>query len=627
MGDKKQEKAIYDFINQYLKEQKLQYSKKEIPQHAVLIDIGVLYEVKQNKDVLEFASNSINLQRVVLELAESKLKTTLPNDIFEAFKFINEFDDALRKEYDCERIINSFSTLMRGLRGYVLLTLHNRGVDIKSFILNIDEENRGFSLHYLEGAFFDFLHHYDFTERDFFEIFKTLWERSERNHSVRTGLRKIPNKDLKKSIALLDFAYQNKEPLEIIAELLIGLYNAGETSTLSKIIDLKTKDNILCLNTLSRIEYESEKDANKAFEQIGELAFKDALLARQQSFLVSNIIKNETSTKSIKQQAFKCWQEFLENGENEILNQIFQDINFLDGYESDKYGLLHIYLAKTKNFHVIKDFFSYRFNDPAYVFDIMMRSYNARPDYRFPMEFFENGIGHGWNTNQAETEKHILNLFKQGSAFGVLGVKTIFSAYLGIFQVDLTKLDEAEHQATAIESICKHPHSFDVLLPLILPLRHSKLKGVRKHLQEHLAYKVFKTYHGILYDQINEILGNGKDDKAFLKPIKKALNDYEKLKELKESIDDLNPYQNEGRLMDLYRRLEHEAQAKMMKEVNQGKGTFMEMAKNTIIVRGNSWMIREGDVSPLGKVESKIQIDSNSYLNPDLYEHNLNQTL
>lgn len=620
----KDKQIVRDFINIYLKEQKRQYLKKKIPQHNELIDIGVLYEVKQNKNVLEFASNSIDLQRVVLELAKIKLKKTLPNDVYEAFKFIDDFDDALKKEYDCEKVINSFSTLMKGLRGYVLLTLHNRGINIKSFILNINEEKRSFSLKNLDGAFFDFLHHYNFTEKDFFEIFKTLWERDERNHNVRTGLCKLPNKDIKKSIALLDFAYQNKEPLEIVAELLIGLYNAGEISTLSKIIDLKTKDNKLCLKTLSRIEYKSEKDATKAFEQIGELAFKDVSLATQQSLLIKNIIKNKTSTKSTKEQAFKCWQKFLENGEDEILKRVFQDINFLEGYERYKYGLLHIYLTKTNNFHVIKDFFSYCFNDPAYIFDIMMRVYNKRPDYRFSMELFENGIRHGWNTNQTETQKHILNLFKYDPAFGVLGVKSIFSAYFGILQVDLMELNEAKHQFTAIDSICKHPHSFDVLLPLILPLRHSKLQGVRKHLQKHLASKVFKTYQDTLYVQIKNNLDNSEGDKVFLKPITKALDDYKKLKELKESIDDLNPYQNERHLMDLYGRLEHEAQAEMMQKVNQGKGTFMGMAKNIIIVRGNSWMIREGEVSPLSLIESKIQIDSNSYLNPDLYEHNLN---
>lgn len=624
MAKKTNKKIIEDFINFYFQTRKTQYLKREIPKHNKLIDLGVLYEVKENKEILEIVGDSINLQEVVLEIAILKLKKELHNDVLNAFKFVDEFDKALKKEYDCERVINSFSTLMRGLRGYMLLVLHQKGTDIKSFILNIDEENRDLNLHYLEVGFFNFLHHFEYSEKEIFEVVSTLWKREERQYHVRTGLQKLPSKDLEMSKSLLAYDYEHGISLDFIVELLIGIYNEGETSILKQIIKLKEKDNIICLNTLGRIDFKNAKDVGQAFEQIRELSYEDAQLASQQSSLLRSIIKNKNTNTSIREQAFKYWVLFLENGADEVLHRIFQDINFLDGFEKEKYGLLHIYLSKTKNFNVVKDFFSYRFNDPAYVFDIMMRSYNAKPDYRFPMELFEDGIRHCWNTNQVETEKRILNLFKHGSAFGVLGMKTIFSAYLGIFQVDLIKLDNIEYQITAIDSICKHPHSFDQLLPLILPLRNSSFKKVREHLQKHLAYKVFKTYHRTLYEQIKESLDKSNQDTAFIKPIKKALKDYEKLKELKESIDDLNPYQNERNLMDLYYRLEHEAQAKMMNEVNQGKGMFLEMTKNTIIVRGNSWMMREGEVSPLGRVESKIQIDLSSYLNPDLYEHNLN---
>ncbi|PHQ27781.1 hypothetical protein [Leeuwenhoekiella nanhaiensis] len=614
--------VIYNFVKLYLKAQKLQYSKKEIPQHGLLISKGILYEVKENKNDLEFEKDSINLQKVVLEVAENKLKTSLPKDVSKAFKFIDDFEDLLKKEYDCERVINSFSTLIMGLRGYVLLTLYNRGVDVKSFILNIDAEKRGYSLAYLEEVFFNYLIHYDYSEEEFFEIFLRLWNDNQRNYSVRKGLCKLPSKDLTKSKELLKYANQKIENLEMLSELLIGLYNEGETSILKQIYTIKGKDNILFLHILSRINFKNAEDVDESFTQLGELAYQDILLARQQSLLLSNIIKNRNSTKNIKESAFKYWQEFLKNGENEILEQVFRDIYFLNGYEKEKYDLLHIYLNKTKNFIVIKDFFSYSFHDPAYVFDIMMRFYNAKPDYRFSMELFENGIRHFWNTNQDETEKLILDLFKHGNTLGVLGVKTIFTAYLGIFQVDLTKLKKVEHQVTAIDSICRHPHSFDKLLPLILPLRNSKFNDVRNHLQKNLAFKVFKTYHQSLYEQIKDMLGNGKEDKDFLEPIKNALDDYEKLKELKESIDDLNPFQNERHLMDLYHRLKREAQAKMMRSINQG--TFMQMAKNTIIVRGNSWMIREGEITPLNRIESKIQIDGDSYLNPDLFEHKLN---
>ena len=58
-------------------------------------------------------------------------------------------------------------------------------------------------------------------------------------------------------------------------------------------------------------------------------------------------------------------------------------------------------------------------------------------------------------------------------------------------------------------------------------------------------------------------------------------------------------------------------------KIDKGEGSFMQFIKNTIIVRGNSWKIGDREVSPLGKIESKMLVDGSSYLNPDLYESNL----
>ncbi len=153
MAKDTEKQIIKDFLNNYFQSRKSQYLKTEIPQHKVLIENGILYEVENNKQILEIEGNSIILQDVLLEIATKKLKRELPNDISEAFKFVNEFDDTLRKEYNCERVINSFSMLIRGLRGYVLYVLHKRGLDIKSFLLFLDEENRENHLYSLERSF------------------------------------------------------------------------------------------------------------------------------------------------------------------------------------------------------------------------------------------------------------------------------------------------------------------------------------------------------------------------------------------------------------------------------------------------------------------------------------------
>ena len=142
-------------------------------------------------------------------------------------------------------------------------------------------------------------------------------------------------------------------------------------------------------------------------------------------------------------------------------------------------------------------------------------------------------------------------------------------------------------------------------------------------MQEELSDKVFYAYHDTIYELILKEIGESSEDKEFMKPITEALNDYKELKKLKESIKDIDPFENEYELIQLYFRLEREEQAKMMNKIKEGEGSFLHFAKSTTIVRGNSWKIGDREVTPLGKVEAQMLVDRSSYLNPDLYEFNL----
>lgn len=619
----KNRQVIEGFLTYCLKTQKSQFLKKEILQFKELIDFGVLNEIEENNEVLELVEDSKDLQEIVLEIAIVKLKKELPTDIPEAYKFIIDFQDNLKEEYDCSKVLNSFNALISGLRIYVLQILHKREVNLILFLLGKNDKNREYHLHSFERDFFKFLPHSNYSSKEIFVLINELFLNERKKHNVITGLRELSVKNSKKGKQLLAYAYKNDMPLIFISNLLIGLYNGGEKSLLQKAIELKEKNEVIALGILGRLKYKNKEDVKTAYQQIGDLEFENKEIAVQQSYLIQNIIQSKKSTDATIKDAFKLYANFLRNGNDEIIEIVFQDVYFFDNNEAEKYNLLHLYLSRTKNFSVIDRFFNY-FKDPVYIFDIMMRLFNTSPDYRFSMNSFENGIRHVWNKNQLETEKRILYLFEVNSQFGILGVKVILSAYSRMFSVDLLKLKHAQHQINAIDSICKNPHSFDKLLILLLPLRNSQHKDVIKHLQGKLARKVYSSYHETIFNQIQENISNSKKDKHFLKPIKKALDDYHKLKKLKESLNDLNPFENERDLMDLYYRLEHEAQAEMMNEVNAGKGTFMEMCKNTVIVRGNSWMFRDGEISALNKFESSMLIDGNSYLNPDLYEHNLN---
>ena len=362
----------------------------------------------------------------------------------------------------------------------------------------------------------------------------------------------------------------------------------------------------------------------KVFNLIEPLNFTNKEIASEQSYLIFQIINSSKTTKDFKKKGFGFLINLLEKATLEIKENVFHGITYhLDNYEAEKYDLLNIYLSKTKNFGVIKNFF-FNFKNPKYIFDLLIHSFSANPNYRFPIEIFDTGIHHAWQNNKEETEKIILSLFNQHPTFSILAVKIILVAHRGIYKIDLLKLDNKESQINSIKGFCKSPIFFDKLLPILLPLRNSKFKEVKDLLQKELAHKVFNSYHETIYELIVKNIQNSKKDKQFILPIKKALDAYFELKKLKESIKDIDPIENERDLMELYYRLEREEQAKMMNKINEGEGTFLQFVKNTVIVRGNAWKIGNKEVSPLGNIESKILIDGNSYINPDLYEHNLN---
>lgn len=123
---------------------------------------------------------------------------------------------------------------------------------------------------------------------------------------------------------------------------------------------------------------------------------------------------------------------------------------------------------------------------------------------------------------------------------------------IGALPIDLLKLDTKQEQAKAIEAITLFPHTFDKLLPIVLPLRRSPYPEVVKFLNIKLSELIYDAYHRSLLDDIENLLDESKEDKAFVRPLRDAHKNYESIVSKKESINDLNPYENERDLMDLY---------------------------------------------------------------------------
>lgn len=348
---------------------------------------------------------------------------------------------------------------------------------------------------------------------------------------------------------------------------------------------------------------------------------EESPIANSRSFLLCKLIENENTSKELKDNCFQEIISMLKSNDAEIVDSVFSSIQYgLAGFEHEKYHLLHIYLNKTKKIAVLKDFF-YQFKDPRYIFDIVVRMYEVQ-GFKLSLALFSDAIEHFWSSATAETERQILNLFSQ-KEFGMLAVKIIVSPHSYTYPVDLLKLTSLEDQKTAIECICRYPHSIDSLLPMLLKLRASGHKEIKVFLQSKLAELIFETYHGTLLELIEKGITTSNVDKRFIAPLKKALQAYDEMKDYKNGVKDINPWENEKNFMDLYYSLEHETQAVLMKD-SQKDSSFLSMLKNTIIVRGNAWK-HEDDaaVRPLAHIQSSTLVDSRAYKNPLAYEQEL----
>ena len=357
------------------------------------------------------------------------------------------------------------------------------------------------------------------------------------------------------------------------------------------------------------------------YKSANAIPSEELAIANFRSFLLCQLIENENSPKELKDKCFRDIISMLKSDDLEIVNSVFSKIQYsLVGFEHEKYHLLHIYLNKTKKITVLKDFF-YEFKDPRYIFDFIVRMYEVQ-GFRLSLELFSDTVEHFWRTTRAETEIQILNLFSQ-KEFGMLAVKIIASPHSYTYPVDLLKLTSQEEQKTAIECICRYPHSIDRLLRMLLQLRFSDYKEVKVYLQSKLAELIFETYHGTLLDLIENGITKSALDKRFITPLKRAFQAYEEMKLFKDEVKDINPWENEKDLVNLYYGLEHETQALMMKD-RQKDSSFLSMLKNTIIVRGNAWK-HENDnaIRPLAHIQTSTLVDSRLYKNPIAYEQEL----
>jgi hypothetical protein len=611
---------IHKALEYYFQHPKSNYAESEIPNTATLVEDQILMIDKDGNFKFNFLSSLIDktLNSMAFDLLGEKISENIP----EALAYISKFDKQIKVKYNLTSY-NPYSEMLLGFKINSLKKL-NKDKSVYFFLTNLlqQPDKRPKYLADFEVIYFDFLDYSEYTVETIYLSCVELWDKNkEKAYPAYKYLAELGKKNWELAFSLYKHGKENgiERYPGYAPNLLSGLYNAGRTEVFSDTIDLVETDVFEGMKAFSAFDIKSSTEIEDIYNITKDVQTDTVAIASQKSYSLCKIAENKYVSEKTREACFLEILTLLKSDNVEIVNAVFNNVqyNLLD-FEYEKYSMLWAYINNTKNFEILENFF-YQFKEPKYMFDFMVRMYEVH-GFRSSIDRFHNTIIHFWSEFQAKTEQQILNLFSQRH-FGLLSVKIMFVSHEYPLQVDLLKLDDEIHQKNAIEAMCIYPHSFDKLVPILLKLRFSKYEAVKELLQEKLANSIFETYHESLYNAIIPEL-DAKLDKKLLNHLKKALAEYNKLKELKSRYNDLNPIENERELMDLYYRLEHENQAKIMQEGK--KDGFSSLFKNVMIARGNAWKHDDKEqILPLQKIESSMLIDSNAYKNPIAYEQNL----
>lgn len=610
---------IETFIIYHLRYPKNSYEFGELRDASELLKINI---VKENADHnLEVNYESDVFHKTLMDIASFELKKSIPDDIELAFLYCKEFEKYIRVKFKNEGYNSIYNHIFKAFKINFLKVVNHEN-NIYHFLINLyDMPSRPKELKNFEEIYFSFLVTSNYGPEIVYNSCCVAYSDKSKNNRNTYNVTKYLAEITPVKSDLANKIYQYGISNDIVkypgfaSNLLIGLYNSNDKKAFDAAFDLLQLNICEGLKTFRGFDFAAALDVEKIYDEISPLLVETTEIADQKSSLLCHFIHHKNTPDYIIEKGFDHISFLVKSQNFDIARAVILNVQYcIRDYEDRKYRILIDYLGNTKDFSILDNFF-YEFNDLQYFFHLLITNYRA-VGFKSSVSRFEQTILQFWRKHQEQMGSHILNLFRY-KGLGLLGIKVMLTGRSPL-KVDFLKLEEEEFQNNAIESICKYPHSLDKLVPILLNFRKSQFVQVQKNLELQIADLIFTTYHESLYELIEKKLDTGKD-KKFLEPLKKALMEYQALKKRK-SIKDLDPYENERNLMDLYYRLEHENNAKIMKSSNEDNRFFTTIK----IVRGNAWKIdgRE-EVLPMQIIESRSMIDSRAYKNPIAYEQNL----
>ncbi|KIC01356.1 hypothetical protein OA88_14735 [Flavobacterium sp. JRM] len=614
-------KQIENLFTHIFKWRETSIDSQEIKKYTELEKKSIIKINTQGK--YEVDLYSIEVYNYLKKLVSTKLNSSLSGDIGASFKTIHALEELIKEENKYRNIINAYSEIFNAFKVSYLVELDSKGINIIAYYNELKKQiNIIYELKNFDNLFYNFLIFKDIEIDQLIEFLEVNNEENKKYH-LNNYLHSIIEKKEEFSINLIQnlVVKHQKETPDYLVILITSIINKGKIEYLEKLRERLINNTKEILWSYSLLNLNSQSVYNELLEIIQKDNSTQYLFHKTR--IIESLMNSQfLSSKDSETISNKLFEYFNNSDDNEI-NSYFHTLSHsFENKEELKYELLHAYLNRTKNIKAISSYF-YNFKEPKYLFHLISVIYN-NGWHRESINIFEEPLLHFWSTSREKTEEFILSLISIKQKRGLLPIEILMIGRENSMQIDLLKIQAEEDQILAIRMICSYPHSFDKLLPILLRLKDSGFSKVVERLQTELSILVYECYHENLIEWLENLIPKSRNKVTFLKPIKKALDLYKEIKELKYKNNDLNPYYNEKSFMDLYYSLENENRAKMMESVRNNPSGLSSLFKNTSIIRGNSWRFEnEENVMPLGKVETQMYIDTRLYKNPELFEYQL----
>ncbi|RXR16309.1 hypothetical protein EQG63_11850 [Flavobacterium amnicola] len=620
-------KELLKILKQCINSKNIELGSNLSPSQELINSKTIIWNDSLDTYNINFTNPIVN--SILTEIAQERLKRELPNDIISTLKFIDDFEEDVKRP-ETNITWAGLIQLKNSLKVHLLANLHNEhNVDLVVFLDNLKnkESKRVKELYSFEDLFFKALPYLKINIETIFDIIKKKYPKKNYEPLINNFCRNLGFTNPALAHELFEFGKANglNQIGVLTANLLVGLHNNGDNTAYEKAKNLFIDNEMLSIFFFGRAQLKTIQEINDAISIIEKIDKTNEQSIFELECFYENLLENELITEEITKYCFKKFNELFTIDNDNLRWRIIHTFSHsIKNYEIERYNFLLFALDTGKNPNYIKRYF-HTYKDPKYFFDLFSYAYKNL-GIRTNIELFEDDFIHFWNDFKESTENHILEcLTNQNKLLRTGAIKLILNSRFTC-HVNLLKIKKSEQQLRALEALTDFPHSIDNLISIILPLRKSKSSKVVQYLQNKLSTLIYDAYHEYLFNLIEKNIGVTQKDIDFIKPIKQTLEHYQKIKELKSSINDLNPWENERQHMDLYYRLEHENHAIMMNKIKEGKGTFLEFfGKSHIIVRGNSWKTDgDDDIRQLAKIEHSTVLDGRAYKNPDQFEHNLN---